>query len=216
MLIDSHCHLDDYKNLPEILANAKAAGVEQLLAIGIGNGPSEMHIAVDLAHQHPEIFATVGIHPQEAHQVNIESLATLATLAADPRVLAIGEIGLDYYHVGNPDIPIQQSAFTDQLHIAARAGKPITIHVRTSELATPQAKARYGDADAWADLLTLLREHWQPTGLPGIMHCFSGNAAQARAALDLGFYLSFAGNLTYPKSTTIQQSRAPPPPTASS
>jgi TatD DNase family protein len=209
MLIDSHCHLDDYTDLPAVLANAKAVGVEQMVAIGIGNGPSEMHIAVDLAHQHPEIFATVGIHPQEAHQVNSETLAILETLAHDNQVLAIGEIGLDYYHANNPDVAVQQDAFVAQMHIAARFQKPITIHVRTSELATPQAKARYeqhGNPDAaWDDLLRLLREHWQPTGLPGIMHCFSGNAAQAEAALALGFYLSFAGNLTYPKSTTIQQ-----------
>jgi TatD DNase family protein len=208
MLIDSHCHLDDYKDLPAILANAKEAGVEQMLAIGIGNGPHEMHIAVDLAHQHKEVWAAVGIHPQEAHQVNVESLARLHTLATDPRVLAVGEIGLDYYHFDNPDVETQQQAFVDQMRIAARARKPIILHVRTSELATPQAKGRYeqhGNPDAaWDDLLRLLDEHWAHTGLPGIMHCFSGNAAQAEAALKLGFYLSFAGNLTYPRSTTIQ------------
>jgi TatD DNase family protein len=174
-----------------------------------------MHVAVDLAHQHPEVFATVGIHPQEAHRVDVEALAKLTTLASDPRVLAIGEIGLDYYHASNPDVDVQQQAFVDQLHVAARVKKPITIHVRTSELATPQAKARYeahGNPDAaWDDLLRLLQEHWAPQGLGGIMHCFSGNAAQARAALDLGFYLSFAGNLTYPKSVTIQQVAATAP-----
>jgi TatD DNase family protein len=208
MLIDSHCHLDDYADLAAVLANAKSAGVEQMLAIGIGNGPSEMHVAVDLAHQHEEVFASVGIHPQEAHQVNVESLAVLTTLAADPRVLAVGEIGLDYYHAGNPDVDVQQSAFVDQMKVAARARKPIILHVRTSELATPQAKARFephGNAEAaWDDLLRLLQEHWAPTGLRGIMHCFSGNTAQAEAALGLGFYLSFAGNLTYAKSAGIQ------------
>jgi TatD DNase family protein len=209
ILIDSHCHLDNYTDLPQILANAKAAGVEQLLAIGIGNGPDDMHVAIDLAHKHPQIFATVGIHPQEAHQATPETLAKLAQLADDPRVLAIGEIGLDYYHADNPDVDVQQRAFVDQLAVAAHARKPITIHVRTSELATPQAKARFeqhANPDAaWDDLLRLLRESWQPHGLGGIMHCFSGNAAQAAAALDLGFHLSFAGNLTYPKSTVIQE-----------
>jgi TatD DNase family protein len=90
------------------------------------------------------------------------------------------------------------------MKIAAAARKPITIHCRTSELAIPAAKARYEPADAWEDLLTLIAEHWTPTGLPGIMHCFSGNEQQAAASLAIGFYLSFAGNVTYPKSTTIQ------------
>ena len=204
MLIDSHCHLDDYDDLPAILANARAAGVGKLLAIGIGNGPATMHRALDLAHQHPEIFATAGIHPQEAHQATPEALAKLTTLADDPRCLAIGEIGLDYYHLDNPDIPTQQAAFIAQMQIAAAARKPITIHCRTSELAIPAAKARYGAADAWEDLLSLIHQHWTPTGLPGIMHCFSGNADQAARSLATGFYLSFAGNVTYPKSTTIQ------------
>jgi len=211
MLIDSHCHLDDYEDLPTILANAHAAGVDTLLAIGIGNGPTDMHRALDLANQHPEIFATAGIHPQEAHQATPENLAKLARLAEDPRCIAIGEIGLDYYHLSNPDIPTQQAAFIAQLRIAATARKPITIHCRTSELAIPAAKAKYEPADAWDDLLTLIAEHWTPTGLPGIMHCFSGNEQQAEASLAAGFYLSFAGNLTYPKSASIQAAAASAP-----
>ena len=204
-LIDSHCHLDDYTDLPQIIADAQAAGVMQMLAIGIGDGPDTMHRALDLAHQHPQIFATAGIHPQEAHQATPDNLAKLARLAEDPRCIAVGEIGLDYYHLNNPDIATQQSAFIAQLRIAAAARKPITIHCRTSELAIPAAKARYEPADAWTDLLALIAEHWTPTGLPGIMHCFSGNESQAEASLAAGFYLSFAGNLTYPKSATIHQ-----------
>lgn len=209
MIIDSHCHLDDYTDLPQVIANAKAAGVEHMLAIGIGNGPADMHRALELAHAHSEVWATAGIHPQEAHQATPENLAKLAKLAADPRCIAIGEIGLDYYHADNPDVDVQQAAFVAQMEIAAAAGKPITIHCRTSELATPAAKARYEQHGnphaAWDDLLTLIAQHWTPTGLPGIMHCFSGNEAQAEASIGAGFYLSFAGNLTYPKSTNIQQ-----------
>jgi TatD DNase family protein len=211
MLIDSHCHLDDYEDLAAILAHAREAGVGKLLAIGIGDGPDTMHRALDLARTHPEIFATAGIHPQEAHQATPENLARLETLAADPRCLAIGEIGLDYYHLGNPDIPTQQAAFLAQMKIAAAARKPITIHCRTSELAIPAAKAKYEPADAWEDLLSLIHEHWTPTGLPGIMHCFSGNEDQAARSLAAGFYLSFAGNVTYPKSTTIQAVAASAP-----
>jgi TatD DNase family protein len=211
MLIDSHCHLDNYADLPAILANARAAGVDKLLAIGIGDGPETMHRALDLAHAHPQIFASAGIHPQEAHRANSEALAKLTTLAQDPRCIAIGEIGLDYYHLDNPDIPTQQAAFVAQLKIAEAAGKPITIHCRTSELATPQAKAKYGSADAWNDLLYLIDKHWTGNNLPGIMHCFSGNEDQAARSLAAGFYLSFAGNVTYPKSTTIQTVAATAP-----
>jgi TatD DNase family protein len=208
MWVDSHCHLETYEDLPQILANAQAAQVDTLLAIGIGEGPHEMHRALELAHTHPqiiEIFATAGIHPQEAHQATPAALAKLAQLARDPRCLAIGEIGLDYYHVQNPDIATQKSGFLAQMQIAAAAGKPITIHCRTSELATPTAKARFGPADAWEDLLELIATHWTPTGLPGIMHCFSGNQQQAERSLAAGFYLSFAGNVTYPKSTVLQE-----------
>jgi TatD DNase family protein len=211
MLIDSHCHLDDYEDLPAILANARSAGVGTLLAIGIGDGPDTMHRALDLAHTHSQIWASAGIHPQEAHRANPEALAKLTTLAEDPRCIAIGEIGLDYYHLDNPDITTQQAAFIAQMKIAAAARKPITIHCRTSELAIPAAKAKYEPADAWEDLLALISEHWTPTGLPGIMHCFSGNEAQATRSLAAGFYLSFAGNLTYPKSTTIQAVAATAP-----
>jgi TatD DNase family protein len=210
-LVDSHCHLDDYDDLPAILANARNAGVDKLLAIGIGDGPDTMHRALDLAHTHPEIWATAGIHPQEAHRATPENLAKLQALAADPRCLAIGEIGLDYYHLDNPDIPTQQTAFIAQMKIAAAARKPITIHCRTSELAIPVAKAKYEPADAWEDLLALIAEHWTPTGLAGIMHCFSGNEDQAARSLAAGFYLSFAGNVTYPKSTTIQAVAASAP-----
>jgi len=105
-----------------------------------------------------------------------------------------------------PDI--QQAAFIAQLQIAAAARKPILIHCRTSELATPAAKEKFGAADAWEDLLTLLAEYWQPHTLPGIMHCFSGTIEHARRSLDLGFYLSFAGNLTYPAAKTLREAAA--------
>ena len=208
-LIDTHAHLDFYEDPSEILANTRAAGLCAILAIGIGEGPATMHRALDLAETHstPElpIFASAGIHPSEAHQATPDALQKLTDLASNPRILAIGEIGLDYYHLDNPDIDIQQAAFIAQMSIASAAGKPILIHCRTSALATPEAKACFGPADAFADLIRLIREHWGPTGLPGVMHCFSGSPAEAQQALDAGFYLSFAGNLTYPKSIGIQQ-----------
>lgn len=207
-LIDSHCHLDDYEDLPAVLERARAAGVGTLLAIGIGNGPDEMHRALEIAKEHDSedlrLFASAGIHPQEAHRATPEALARLAALAEEPRCLAIGEIGLDYYHADNPDIPTQQAAFVAQMAVAAQAHKPILIHCRTSELARPDAKEKFGPADAWEDLLRLIGEHW-PRQIGGIMHCFSGTVEQARRSVEVNFWLSFAGNLTYPKSTTIRE-----------
>ena len=205
MLIDSHAHLDFYDDPAGVLERAAAAGVGKVLAIGIGDGPVTMHRALDLARQYPQVWASAGIHPQEAHQAMPDALAMLEELVADPRCVAVGEIGLDYYHLENPDIDVQQRAFVAQMAIAAWASKPILIHCRTSELATPAAKARFGSADAAEDLLRLLEEHWAPTGLPGVLHCFSGSGEDARRALAIGFYLSFAGNVTYPKSAGIQE-----------
>ncbi len=205
MLIDSHAHLDFYPDPEPVLAAARAAGLSGILAIGIGKGPDTMYRALEIAALHPDVWATAGIHPQEAAQATPEALGTLASLVRQERCLAVGEIGLDYYHLENPDIATQQSVFRAQMEIAAAAGKPIILHCRTSELATPAVKARFGPADAAEDMLTLLEQHWASTGLPGILHCFSGTPAHAARALRLGFYLSFAGNLTYPKSTLIQQ-----------
>jgi len=216
-LIDSHAHLDFYNETPtdrtEVLRRAQAAGVKTILAIGIGEGPDTMHQALDLANGTsapglPRVYASAGIHPEQAHNATEDALAKVARLAADPNCVAVGEIGLDYYHLENPDIPAQQLAFTAQMYIAAEARKPIIIHCRTSELATPQAKEKYGPADAWEDLLAIINEHWTPSGLGGIMHCFSGTVDQARRSLDAGFYLSFAGNLTYPKAQAIRDAAA--------
>jgi TatD DNase family protein len=210
-LTDSHCHLDYYDDLPAVLGRAREANVRTLLAIGIGNGPDTMHRALDIAHAHDWIYASAGIHPQEAANATPEALAKLAALAEDPRCIAIGEIGLDYYHVENPDIATQQAAFVAQMAIAAAARKPILIHCRTSELAKDEAKEKFGPADAWEDLLALLAEHWAVDAAGangGIMHCFSGTTAQAQRSLAAGFHLSFAGNLTYPRSADLRETAA--------
>jgi TatD DNase family protein len=215
MLIDTHAHLDFYEELQPVLDAAAAANLSAILAIGIGDGPATMHRALEIARDRStpqlRLYASAGIHPQEAHQATPEHLAKLAELAENPLCIAIGEIGLDYYHFENPDIPIQQEAFRAQMKIAAAAGKPILLHCRTSDLATPQAKARYGTASASDDMLTMLEADWAPTGLPFVLHCFSGTPADAARALVINGYLSFAGNLTYPKSTTIQQVAAEAP-----
>jgi TatD DNase family protein len=208
-------------DLAGVLARAQAAGVRTILAIGIGDGPHPMQRALEIATHfsgHPDspaIFASAGIHPQEAHRVDADALAKLTRLATDPRVIAVGEIGLDYYHVENPSIELQRAGFVAQMQIAAAAYKPILIHCRTSELATTEAKQKFGAADAWEDLLDLLAAQWNSPardGIPaGILHCFSGTLEQAHRALDLGFYLSFAGNLTYPKAAGLREVAAAAP-----
>lgn len=205
MLIDSHAHLDFYPDPEPIIEAARQAGLTAILAVGIGQGPATMHRALEIAKRHPDVWASAGIHPQQADQSDQAALAKVKELSQSERCIAVGEIGLDYYHVDNPDIDVQQAAFQAQMEIAAAARKPILLHCRTSDLAVPAAKERFGRADAADDMLSMLEQHWAPTGLPGILHCFSGTAEHATRALKIGLYLSFAGNLTYPKSTLIQQ-----------
>lgn len=211
-LVDSHAHLDFdgiAQDLDGVLTRAHAADIRTILSIGIGDGPATMHRARDLAALHqntePRIYASAGIHPQETALADDAALAQLRTLVADPLVIAVGEIGLDYYHLDNPDADVQQRAFVAQLDIAREARKPILIHLRTSELATAEAKARFGAADATADFFRLVEQHWAPHGIGGVMHCFSGSAKDAQHALDLGFHLSFAGNVTYNRFPGIRE-----------
>ena len=212
-LVDSHAHLDHERygeDRDAMLTRAYAAGVRTVLSIGIGDGPATMHTALELSRAYlgregfPAIFASVGIHPQEAAMADEAALARLAELARDDRCIAIGEIGLDYYHADNPPIAVQQQVFLQQMDIAATARLPILIHCRPSEGATPEALTKFGMADAWDDALTLIDQHWRPHGIGGVLHCFTGTMEHARRALDMGFMLSFAGNITYPKAQNIR------------
>jgi len=191
-LVDSHCHLDDKQFDPdrdEVIARAREAGVERMMAIGTGSGPPDLEAALRLARQHDFIYATVGVHPHDAAKATPETFAAMNALAADAaaktKLLAIGEIGLDYHYDFSPR-DVQRDVFVEQLKLAGRAGKPIVIHTR----------------EAWDDTLLLLREHWSGGG---IMHCFSGGPAEARQALDLGFHLSFGGVLTFPKADALRE-----------
>jgi len=188
-LIDSHCHLDSEQfdgDREEVIERALAAGVERMVAIGTGNGPPDLEAGVRLADRYPCFYATVGVHPHDAGKASDETFKRVAELLAHPQVIAVGEIGLDYHYDFSPREQ-QRDVFVEQLRIARDAGKPIVIHTR----------------EAWADTISLLREHWSGTG---IMHCFSGGPAEARQALDLGFYLSFGGIVTFPKAPGIQES----------
>ncbi|MFZ0745773.1 MAG: TatD family hydrolase [Terracidiphilus sp.] len=202
MLIDSHAHLDSERyadDRAEMLTRAAEAGVGAVLAIGIGEGPSQMHQALDICRQFngqpgmPRIFASVGIYPHNTPEADEAALAKLDNLLAEPEVIACGEIGLDYYHEGAPH-PVQRKGLIAQLEIAAARKRPILIHCRPKE----------GETDAWDDLLEILESNWRLTGLGGVMHCFGGNWDQAQRSLDLGFLVSFAGNLTYPRAQPLR------------
>jgi TatD DNase family protein len=202
LLIDSHAHLDSERYAEDraaMLGRAWEAGVGAVLAIGIGEEADGMHRALDICRQFngqpnlPRLYASAGIYPHNTDEVDDAVLEKLDSLLAEPEVIACGEIGLDYYHEGAPR-PVQREGFIRQLEIAAARKRPILIHCRPKEGAT----------DAWDDLLEILESHWRPTGLGGIMHCFGGGWEQARRSLDLGFLVSFAGNLTYPKAQPLR------------
>jgi len=189
-LIDSHCHLDSPEfdaDRDEVVARALEAGVEQMVAIGTGNGPPDLEAGIRLADRYPQFYATVGIHPHDAAKATDPDFQRLAELLSHPKVVALGEIGLDYHYDFSPR-ETQTSVFIRQMEIAAAAKKPIVIHTR----------------EAWDDTAALLEQYWKPHGMGGIMHCFSGGPTEARRALDLGFYLSFGGIVTFPKALDLQ------------
>jgi TatD DNase family protein len=189
-LIDSHCHLDSLEfdaDREGVIARALEAGVEHMVAIGTGNGPPDLEAGIRLADKYAPFFATVGIHPHDADKAGLADFDRLAELVSHPKVVALGEIGLDYHYDFSPR-ETQKSAFIRQMEIAAAANKPIVIHTR----------------EAWDDTVALLEQYWKPHGIGGIMHCFSGGPIEARRALDLGFYLSFGGIVTFPKALDVQ------------
>ena len=189
-LIDSHSHIDSpqfAEDRPAMLERARASGERTLLAIGNGPGPKKLDAALPLAEEHDWIYTTVGIHPHEAKEVTPHHLEELTRLARHPKVIAWGEIGLDYFYDHSPR-DIQAEVFRAQMERARSAGLPIIIHCR----------------DAWDDCLRMIEEHWRTTGLGGVLHCFSSTLDDARRGLDMGFLLSFAGNLTYPKAQNLR------------
>ena len=217
MLIDSHAHLDSdrYSDDREaMLTRAWAAGVGTVLSIGIGEGPAEMHQALDLCREFngrpnlPRLYASAGIYPHNTAEADDAALAKLDALLAEPEVIACGEIGLDYCHEGAPH-QVQKQGLIRQLEIAAARKRPILIHCRPKDAGVPGDRSsslgwKDGQTDTWDDLFAILEEHWTRTGLGGIMHCFGAGWEQARRSLDIGFLVSFAGNLTYPKAQPLR------------
>jgi TatD DNase family protein len=175
-LIDSHCHVNDPKfdeDRDAVLERALAAGVDTMVVID----------APEFAERHPFLYATLGVHPHEAASATEETFARIRDLAQHPKVIAIGEIGLDYHYDFSPR-DVQRRVFGRQLEIAAEFHKPVVIHTR----------------EAWDDTLA------QMPSLPygGIMHCFTGTVEQARQAVERGFHLGFGGVLTFPKAEELR------------
>jgi TatD DNase family protein len=203
MFIDSHAHLEGSRydsDREEVLARAKQNGVEGYLAIGNGEGPSTANCGILLAEKYegkpnyPRIWASVGIHPHEASLASEEADAQMLQWARHPKVIAWGEIGLDYFYDHSPR-DIQRTVFLQQMELARASKLPIIIHCRPSD-GNPD--------DAWNDCLGLIEEQWKSSGLSGILHCFTGSVEHARRALGLGFMISFAGNITFPKAQPIR------------
>jgi TatD DNase family protein len=201
MFIDSHAHLE----MPQfdadrdaMLARAREAGIETVVAIGSGTGPGSLDCGIQLSNRgkrdEPRIYATVGIHPHEAKLATGADFDELGTLARNPNVIAWGEIGLDYFYDHSPR-EVQRAVFLKQLELARAARLPVVIHCRPSQ----------DSQNAWDECLQMLTAQWASNGLGGVLHCFTGLMEHARRALDLGFMISFAGNLTFPKAQNIRE-----------
>ncbi len=191
-LVDSHAHLDMAEFAEDrdaMLERAREAGVRAILAIAVN--PDALAASLPFAEGHDWIYAAAGVHPHEAQLATQARYDELSRLAQHPRFLAWGEIGLDY-HYEEPPRDVQQRVFIEQLELARAAGLPVVLHCR----------------DAWEDCLAMLEQHWRGAGLGGIFHCFTGTVEQARRGLDMGFLISFAGNVTYPKAQNLREAAA--------
>jgi TatD DNase family protein len=196
MFVDSHAHLDGERfdsDREQVIARAREAEVQAIVAIGNGDGPAQVDCGIRLAEKYDFVYATLGIHPHEARLADEAAYQNMERLAKHPKIIAWGEIGLDYYY-DHSARDVQKEVFTRQMELAAAPKLPIVIHCRPSEASD----------NAWEDCLGLMRSNWATKGLGGILHCFTGNWPQAKRALDMGFLISFAGNVTFPKAQQIR------------
>jgi TatD DNase family protein len=191
-MIDSHCHLDDHHFADDreaVLGRARAAGLSAFISVGVGGGLTAPRQAVALAESLSDLYATVGVHPHDVAAMSEPDWAELARLARRPRVVGIGETGLDYHYDHSPR-EAQIAAYHRFAGLAREVGLPLVSHVR----------------DAHADAAEVLRA--SGVGDNGVIHCFTGGVAEARVYLDLGHHLSFSGILTFKNAAPIREAAA--------
>jgi len=195
-VIDSHCHLADEtfaKDLDDVVARAKDAGLERVMVILEGGNANEAEQAARLEQLWPDTRFAIGVHPHQAHQFSDDPQSAVSVVreqfAATPSARAIGEIGLDYHYDFSPR-DVQQAVFRGQVRLARELQRPIVIHTREAD----------------EDTLAILREEGagEDGQVRGVLHCFTGNDALAGAGLDLGFYISLAGIITFPRASDLR------------
>jgi TatD DNase family protein len=187
-LVDSHCHLDGDKfagDLEETIERARAAGVSAFVAVGTGSGPPDLGAGVRMAERFSGFYATAGVHPHDAAKADEAVFVQLRELSKHPKVVAIGEIGLDFHYDFSPR-DVQDRVFEEQLAVAREADLPVVIHTR----------------EAWAETMETLRRN---SAASGIMHCFTGGPREAEQALALGFHVSFGGVITFPRAGELRE-----------
>ena len=190
MLIDSHAHIQgkEYAGEAEaVITRARDAGVETIIAVGGAGDMSSNTEAIALAVKFANVFATVGMHPHDAKDVGADELKTLRELASQPKVVAVGETGLDYYYSHSPH-DTQQRVFAHFIHMARETQLPIVVHERDAALQAADLLRAEGGGE-----------------LRGVIHCFTGNYEAACAYLDLGFYLSFTGIITFKNAEALRE-----------
>jgi len=197
--IDSHSHIEGAEfgaDREAVIQRALEAGVEIIVCVGDGEVAADSHAAAfKVADEHSFIYTTVGVHPHEARLLDDKLCAQLVELAQHPKVIAWGEIGLDYHYDNSPR-GVQREAFRRQLRMARERRLPAVIHTREAE----------------ADTLAILDQEWKDSGLGGIIHCFTGTRAFAEAAVELGFLISFSGVVTFKNAEDLRDTAKHLPP----
>jgi len=192
MFVDSHAHIEGAEfdaDREAVIQRAIDAGVEIIVCVGNGEVAIDSHAAaLRIAEEHSFIYTTVGVHPHEARLLDDQLFTRLQDLAQHPKVIAWGEIGLDYHYDNSPR-DVQREAFKRQLRAARERQLPISIHTREAE----------------ADTLAILSEEWSDSKLGGVIHCFTGTRSFAEAAVELGFLISFSGVVTFKKAEDLRE-----------